>query len=651
MSVKTTLLLCFMVLTLYLKAQEKEMKSSSFKKSKASTTAKPSQYYDQAEKQQNQPLEATKLIEKGLSIALDNNDVQAEIEAYKALGNVFKHNKQFDLAIENYLLVEKRQQSIATKQSPPFDEVHYDNLAYCYEKIEQYKLALPIRQRLEIWARSTGEVQKSQKYAEDVAYNLWKTGNHKDAITKYQELVSLKTISQNQQINIYNRMGDVYVELNQSKQAKLYYNKALALANNSTDDKLRSATTDKLSKVYRKEKDYQSEINLRAGQLAAPKSESSMEEMSSNSLKLGEVYLQQDKAEEAIPLLERSVELSKKSGNRENKKEALKFLSEAYAKSAQYNLALKYYKTYIALHDSLLAEKERRLSASVESYKDLSQQNSQISLLKKDMDLNKQTIANLQKEKQLNEANLKRQQIFIYGLTAAMIAMILLIYFIQKSNRQKRIANQLLALKSLRSQMNPHFIFNSLNSVNHYIMQNDERAANKYLSDFSKLMRAVMENSQEDFVSLNKEIEILTLYLKLEHQRFADKFDYELVIDSNIETEQFMIPPMLVQPYIENAIWHGLRYKPIKGWLSVQMKEVGDLLKITIEDNGIGSKKSQELKTKNQKENTSTGMRNTKERVAVMNELYHTQMQVNVIDLAHEGTRIEISIARRIVKI
>jgi len=127
-------------------------------------------------------------------------------------------------------------------------------------------------------------------------------------------------------------------------------------------------------------------------------------------------------------------------------------------------------------------------------------------------------------------------------------------YFIYKNAQASKRANQLLALKSLRSQMNPHFIFNALNSVNQFISQNDERAANKFLSEFSRLMRLVMENSQEDFISLQKEEEIISLYVKLEHYRFRDKFDFEITGLDKLEKETIEIPPMLIQPYIENAV-------------------------------------------------------------------------------------------------
>src|SRR5690606_1579843 len=159
------------------------------------------------------------------------------------------------------------------------------------------------------------------------------------------------------------------------------------------------------------------------------------------------------------------------------------------------------------------------------------------------------------REDAIAQATMFRQRLIIYGLILVIVIIAVTSYFIFKNAQASRVANQLLALKSLRSQMNPHFIFNALNSVNHFIAYNDERTANKFLTEFSRLMRLVLENSQEDFIPLYKEEEIVSLYLKLEHYRFRDKFDYSIHIDETLNKETIIIPPMLVQPYIENAVW------------------------------------------------------------------------------------------------
>lgn len=191
--------------------------------------------------------------------------------------------------------------------------------------------------------------------------------------------------------------------------------------------------------------------------------------------------------------------------------------------------------------------------------------------------------------------------------------------------------------------MNPHFIFNALNSVNNYIARSDERSANRYLSDFSTLMRAVLENSEEDFIPLTKELELLELYTKLEHSRFSDKFDYKINVSEHLDVNAFQIPPMLLQPYIENAIWHGLRYTDEKGFLKIDIAEKSkDSIEISIIDNGVGRKKSAELKTSNQKKQKSKGMGNIKKRIDILNDMYKDKVDVKIADYMPDGTGTKV---------
>ena len=222
-------------------------------------------------------------------------------------------------------------------------------------------------------------------------------------------------------------------------------------------------------------------------------------------------------------------------------------------------------------------------------------------------------------------------------------------YLLFRSNKQQKLANNLLALKSMRSQMNPHFIFNALNSVNSFIAVNDERNANRYLSEFSVLMRSVLENSDEDFIPFSKEMELIELYVKLEHNRFKEKFDYEIILDKAIDLDEYSIPPMLLQPYIENAIWHGLRYKEEKGTLSIKLTQKGrDIIEIRISDNGIGRKRSRELKTSNQKTQNSKGMGNIEKRIGILNTMYKDKVSVSVQDLNEDatGTRVILTLRK-----
>jgi len=250
---------------------------------------------------------------------------------------------------------------------------------------------------------------------------------------------------------------------------------------------------------------------------------------------------------------------------------------------------------------------------------------------------------------ELIEKNNKIQKWIIGSLILIALLLLFTAYTQRKNVQQQKFANNLLALKSLRTQMNPHFIFNALNSVNSFIASNDERAANKYLSEFSQLMRSVLENSEEDFIPLSKEIELLELYVKLEHFRFKDKFDYEVTVDESINVDDFVIPPMLLQPYVENAVWHGLRYKEDKGMLKIHFQQKDkETVSITIEDDGIGRKKSKELKTENQKKQKSKGMGNIQKRISILNEMYKDKVDVIVEDAFENeaGTLVRLTLKK-----
>jgi sensor histidine kinase YesM len=243
-----------------------------------------------------------------------------------------------------------------------------------------------------------------------------------------------------------------------------------------------------------------------------------------------------------------------------------------------------------------------------------------------------QRISQLEKEKELKDQLIRKKNVFNYSLIGVLILLTGLIIFIFRTLKKVQIKNKKIALQSLRREMNPHFIFNSLNSVNHFIATNNELEANQYLTKFSKLMRGVMENSTEDFIPLQQELDLLQNYLALEKTRFADKFDYEIRVDESLNMQSLKIPGMLVQPFLENAVWHGLRYRSEKGFLKLSFEKEDQHLKITIEDNGIGIEESKKQKTEHQKAREGRGMKNTLERIQLLNDLYKKDITCSVKD-------------------
>ena len=178
-----------------------------------------------------------------------------------------------------------------------------------------------------------------------------------------------------------------------------------------------------------------------------------------------------------------------------------------------------------------------------------------------------------------------------------------------------------LELKALRSQMSPHFIFNILNSIQHFMLQNNFKETNKYLTQFAKLIRIVLNLSEKNIITIGEELEMLKLYMNLEKMRFENGFDYEVVLGKDIDEDYDEIPSMLIQPYVENAIWHGLMNKTSKGKIFISIEIKAGYLFCIIEDNGVGLKKAKEIKAKRKKmKHKSIGMRITKDRLDLLNE-------------------------------
>ncbi len=198
-------------------------------------------------------------------------------------------------------------------------------------------------------------------------------------------------------------------------------------------------------------------------------------------------------------------------------------------------------------------------------------------------------------------------------------------------------------LKALRAQMNPHFMFNAINSIQNFVLKNDSKSAQKYLTKFARLIRSVLENSKHELVWLNKEVEALELYVELEALRSSFSFDYEIVIDDSLNAENLFIPPMIIQPYIENAIIHGLRnLEGNDGVLKWYIFLENDSVKYVIEDNGIGRAEASRI-AKNKK--LSYGIQLSEDRLKLFNK--GKENHVIITDLKDAagkpcGTKVEV---------
>lgn len=334
---------------------------------------------------------------------------------------------------------------------------------------------------------------------------------------------------------------------------------------------------------------------------------------------------------------------------------AYKLMFELYDHCHKIDSAYFYYRKFTNMKDSIsidnLGKRLAIYKAAVESEKE----KVQIEILSKEKQINQQQLKI--RAQQLQKESLLRNILFVSLLLLISFGFILFRNILLKqkneAHRNELVEKELnlqklesekaqqdleqqafeLEMQALRAQMNPHFIFNSLNAINNFILQNNSDQASEYLTKFSRLMRMILQNSQLSMISLEEELQSLKLYLELEAVRFDDHFDCKIKIHPDIDSYSIKVPPLIIQPYAENAIWHGLMHKEEKGHLQIELYKHEDLLYCKIIDDGIGRKKSSELKSKSTSVHKSMGMQITAERIAILHKKMEMDIYVSFEDL------------------
>ena len=423
----------------------------------------------------------------------------------------------------------------------------------------------------------------------------------------------------------YSRMGDLSLKNQKIIPALGAFKSAYSFSQNNPDQARKYNQL--ITNVYLKEKNFPKAIETKKEIFNTDFVLNSTQIQASEITSLADVYIQKKEDSTAIRLLHESYALSVKNGHTLEAKKCIEKLDSIYQSAGNKVMSLSLYKNFLAALPYIISKDssltDNKIIAGTENI-----------------------IKRLETEKALKDDLIRRKNIFNYwliGSIAVLLGFMGIILFILK---KLKIKNKKIALQSLRREMNPHFIFNSLNSINQFIANNNELEANQYLTKFSTLMRRVMENSKEDFVLFSKEVELLQNYLELEKSRFPDKFDFKIDIDDALlADEHLFFPGMLIQPHLENAIWHGLRYIENKGLLQLKFIKTASGIQITIEDNGIGIAESKKTKTENQKKHSGRGISNTLERIRILNELYHHNITCVVQDKRepHNGVIVKIT--------
>ncbi len=320
------------------------------------------------------------------------------------------------------------------------------------------------------------------------------------------------------------------------------------------------------------------------------------------------------------------------------KRDAYQILYLLYDKRGIKDSANFYFREYRNVNDTVINEQTRANLAA---------------------QLYKEKIALLDKEKQLRVQELKQSAIQKRVMLFAIIGLLLFGFILirniilKRKNEKQRLEHDLeiqklesertkadlqqqateLEMQALRAQMNPHFVFNSLNSINRFILQNNKTQASEYLTKFSRLVRLILQNSQQALIPLESELESLKLYLELEAARFDHHFEFKIKVDTELETDIINVPPLIIQPFTENAIWHGLMHKEEKGKLEIELFQEDDMLCCKITDDGVGRKKAAELKSKSASTHKSMGMQITASRIEMLQQKKQSDAFIKITDL------------------
>lgn len=409
----------------------------------------------------------------------------------------------------------------------------------------------------------------------------------------------------------FEKMADIGLKNNEPDKAADAFSNAYELSKSNPEKA--AQYNQKLAEIYVGNNDYRKAIEVKKLIFSEPFVQEANRLKARELLSLANLYSLNKDTASAMNLLRETYRISIQKAYTIEAAEAVRKLDSLLTAKNRFNESLGYHTEFLRILPTMLS----RDSSLVDS---------------RLMEETEKRIGILENEKKLADDLIKRKNQFNIWLTGSLILLAgllaLILFFLQKLKKK----NRKIALQSLRREMNPHFIFNSLNSVNNFIANKSELEANRYITRFSTLMRRVMEQSAHDFIVLQDELEWLNHYLELERSRFPDKFEYDVHVDDALKQyPELYVPVMLVQPHIENAIWHGLRYLDRAGYLHIRFSKKADHLEISIDDNGIGIASSRSFKTQNQQHN-GRGLNNILERIRILNQLYGMRMQCSITD-------------------
>lgn len=462
-------------------------------------------------------------------------------------------------------------------------------------------------------------------------------GNYEEALRHFKISLPIKdSIGDKKGVaNLYNAIGSAYGQMNKSEEAIENFRRALEIQKEYGNQANMSQIYNNIGVIYSENRDFELALSNLEESLKINEKLGFKRGIANTLSNIASVFYKKKEYNRALDYYKRSMQLAVETGNKVTERENYKGLSETYAALLDYKMAYHYQSKFNAIKDSLQGSEINSRISEMKTRFESEKKDSEIKLLNS--------------ERKLQEAAIIQQRTRSRYLIVAfcfLVAFSVISFFLYNQRRKNAFERKVSAVEmtALRSQMNPHFIFNSLNSIYKYIQLKDPDLASAYLIKFSKLMRLILENSRFQEVSLEKDLHALELYLQLEVMRMSNRFSYQMITDPEIDKEVTLIPPLLLQPFVENAIWHGLQHKDGDGLITIEIKKAGPMLVCVVQDNGIGREKSKAMKSINSNhKGESLGMKITNERIAIINKIKKTNAGIKIFDPT-EGVRVEVTI-------
>jgi tetratricopeptide (TPR) repeat protein len=420
-------------------------------------------------------------------------------------------------------------------------------------------------------------------------------------------------------------LGNVYLKGQAYDSALVYYQQSLRLREDTKDRKGLQNALENIGEVYFRKGQLSEARNACQRALTLARQQNDRRGEARSLIDLAGIYQGLKQPANALSYANRGTELARKIGAKDVVQEGYETLIGLTEQRGDYRQAFLNQKLYSQYRDSIAGEattnKIHELHAQYESEK------------------KEQQIKRISQQAQIQQLELEQQRLYLIGLVVVVAVIVLLGYlFFRQSilrNQHKTID---LEQKLLRAQMNPHFIFNALTAIQQFMYANHPAEAGRYLSKFAKLMRLTLENSRDEYITLQKEIQTLEHYFELQRLRFGDKFDYTIQVDPELDPEEVAVPPMFAQPLVENSLEHGILHKSDKGLVQVRYRKLADSMVLEVEDNGVGRKRAAQLTpVGGRRQYASLATQITQERLKLFNRNKSHKVKLTLVDLVDDN--------------